>query len=139
MSKKKGRFGGLLAGLTLGAGLGVLFAPEKGIVMRKKLKVEIDKLCEQAKDIDVEEVRMEVEEKLESLKTQIEDLDKEKVLEIAKEKGEGLKVNVDKLADYVKQKSTPVIDEGIENLRVMALNTTKEIEKKLKESKKQEV
>ena len=43
MSKKKG-FGKFLAGLAVGAGLGVLFAPKKGSETRAELKAKIEEL-----------------------------------------------------------------------------------------------
>ena len=58
---------------------------------------------------------------------------KEKVLEIAKEKSEELKVKLEELADYAKEKATPVIEEKVEELRKSLIKVTKEITNKLEE------
>ena len=56
MSKKKGGLLKFVAGLGLGVGLGMLFAPKKGEELRKDLKVKFDELLNRAKEIDVKEV-----------------------------------------------------------------------------------
>jgi len=50
MSKKK--LGTLLTGLTIGAGLGLLFAPKKGTETRKELKIKLDEMLENLKKQD---------------------------------------------------------------------------------------
>ena len=91
MSKKKGGLLKFVAGLGLGVGLGMLFAPKKGEELRKDLKVKFDELLKQVKEIDVKEVAKEFMDKINTIKDEIEDLDKEKGLEIAKKKSEDLK------------------------------------------------
>ena len=56
MSKKKG-FGKLLAGVGIGALIGVLFAPKKGSETRKELKQKLNEMIDKAKKIDADEVK----------------------------------------------------------------------------------
>ncbi len=128
---KKKTLGSLVAGVALGAGLGILFAPKKGSETRKELGEKLDTLCKKAKEIDYEDIRIQVEDKISEIKEEIKELDKEKVLEIAKEKSEQIKNKIDELAKLAKKKATPVIESAIEDLRKAAIKQTKEITKKL--------
>ena len=60
MSKKKG-FGKFLAGVGIGAGLGILFAPKKGSETRRELKQKLNEMLEKAKNVDIEEVKQNIE------------------------------------------------------------------------------
>jgi gas vesicle protein len=131
MSKKKGGLLKFVAGLGLGVGLGMLFAPKKGEELRKDLKVKFDELLKQVKEIDVKEVAKEFMDKINTLKDEIEDLDKEKVLAIAKKKGEQLKEKASELVELAKEKGTPVLEKAAENVREKAVLVTKEVLKKL--------
>lgn len=128
---KKNNLGTLLAGAAIGAGLGVLFAPKKGSETRKLLGEKIDELCKKVKDIDYEDVRIQIEDKITEIKEEIADLDKEKALEIAKAKSENIKKKIDELAKLAKAKATPVVEQAVEDLRKTAIKATKEITKKL--------
>ena len=104
MSKKKGGLLKFVAGIGLGVGLGMLFAPKKGEELRKDLKVKFDELLNKVKEIDVKEVADDFMDRVNNLKKELEDLDKEKVLELAKKKGEQLKVKATELVDLAKEK-----------------------------------
>jgi gas vesicle protein len=127
---KKGLFG-LIAGIGLGAGLGVLFAPEKGEVTRKKLKEKLDDLVKEVKELDAEDVKLVIEEKIDEIKEDLEDLDKEKVKEVAQEKLKQISDKIEDLAKLAKDKATPVVMERVDDLRKYALKVTKQVEKKL--------
>ena len=70
--KKKG-MGRFVLGAMVGASLGVLFAPKKGSETRKELKEKIDELVGKVKEIDVAEVKENIEAKIEELKCELED------------------------------------------------------------------
>ena len=136
MSKRKG-YGKFVLGAAIGAGLGLLFAPKKGEDLRKDLKVKLDQLVAQTKDIDVEEVKKEFNRKVEDIKMGLVDLDKEKALEIAKEKGNQLKDKAQELVDLAVEKGTPVLKKTANDVLDKVIQVSKETQKKLsKEEKK---
>ena len=108
MEKKSG-FGKFLAGAAIGAGLGVLFAPKSGKETRKDLKEMFDELVRKAKDIDIDEVRENVENKVEEIKAELADLDKEK--------------------------GTPVLESLASSARNKAIDVTKEVLNRLEATK----
>ena len=130
MSKKKG-FGKFLAGLAIGAGLGVLFAPKKGSETRAELKAKIEELYLKAKELDMDDVKETIEIKIAELKESIEDLDKEKVLAFAKEKAAAIKEKCDELVHYVVEKGTPVMEKTAHAVREKATAVSKEVVEKL--------
>ena len=133
MSKKKSGLLKFVAGVGLGVGLGMLFAPKKGEELRKELKVKFDELLKKVKDIDVKEVAEDFMDKIENLKEELENLDKEKVLAIAKKKGEELKNKASELVELAKEKGTPVLEKAANEVRERAILVTKDVLKKLEE------
>ncbi len=62
MSKKR-NFGALAIGTTIGAGLGVIFAPKKGKEIRKNLKNKIQRLINKEKSTNSKEIKKETNKK----------------------------------------------------------------------------
>lgn len=135
MSKQKKGLGKLFAGIALGAGLGVLFAPKKGSETRKELKEKIDELIAKLKDIDVKEVKENIENKIVEIKAELEDLDKEKVLKIAKEKAKKIEKKAKELVEYAVEKGTPVLESAANSVKEKTIEVTKQVLNKLESSK----
>ena len=131
MSNKKGGMWKFLAGLGLGAGLGILFAPKSGEETRKELKKKMDEFVVALKDVDIKEVKEDFLKKLEDVKKEIEDLDKEKVMKIAQEKAEAIKQKAADLVEKQKEKDTPVLEGIADDMRLKAISVTKDVLKKL--------
>ena len=138
MSRKKNGLLKFAAGIGLGVGVGMLFAPKSGEELRKDLKKKLDEFLKKTKEIDIKEVSDDFVKKINDLKKEIEDLDKEKVLSIAKEKGEELKVKANELLDLAKEKGTPVVEKTVNEVRSRAIQVTKEVLKKLESSESKE-
>lgn len=134
MSKKSG-FGKLFAGMAIGAGLGVLFAPKKGEETRKDLKKKIDEMLIEIKKIDADEVKAEFEIKLATIKTELETLNKEKALKIAKETAANLKEKTEDLLDYAVKKGTPILERTAKELKEKTIKVSKEVIEKLEKGK----
>ncbi|MDO4369540.1 MAG: YtxH domain-containing protein [bacterium] len=130
---KKKTFGSLLLGASIGAGLGLLFAPRKGSETRKMVSEKLNELCVKVREIDPADVRDDIEKRISSIKKELKELDKEKALDIVKEKSTLLKEKIDDLLVYAKDKATPVVVSAVEELRKSAIKATKEITKKLEE------
>lgn len=135
MKSKKSGLGKFIAGLGIGAGLGILFAPKKGSETREDLKNKLEELAKKIKDIDTEEVKKEFLAKVDDIKNELEDLDKEKVASIAKEKSKELKEKAEELVALAKEKGTPVLEGIAEDIRQKAINVTKEVLNKLEKNK----
>ena len=136
MSNKKSGFGKFLGGLALGAGIGILLAPDKGENTRKVLKKKLDELLKKLKEIDVDEVKDELLFKAEELQAELADLDTEKAKEMALKQAKNIKAKAEELYKYAIEKSTPVVEKAADEVRKQALKVVKEIEKKLEEDKK---
>lgn len=127
----KSGIGKFILGATVGAALGVLFAPKSGSKTRAELKKKAVELINKAKEIDVKEVKENIEDKVVSLMEEIKELDKEKVYEIAKKKASDLKKNAENLVVYTKEKATPVVHDAADALRKKAIDVTKSVLDKL--------
>lgn len=132
MSRERGSgIGKFVLGASIGAGLGILFAPKKGSETRAELKVKLDELVEQAKQIDVEEVKAEFLNRVDDLKEELADLDCEKAMDIAKRKAADLKIKSQELVDLAIDKGTPILRDVAEEVRLKAVDVTKDVLKKL--------
>lgn len=138
MSKTGKGIGTFLGGLAVGAGLGLLFAPDKGENTRKMLAKKLEELVKKAKEIDVEEVKDEILYKVEELQSELADLDKEKIKDIALKKANQIKTKAEELYKYAIEKGTPVVEKATDDVRRQALKVVKEMENALnkKEEKK---
>ncbi len=127
----KSGFGKFLAGAAIGLGLGVLFAPNSGEDTRKELKKKLDELIEQAKNVNIEEVKKDITRRVEDIKMELVDLDKEKALDIAKEKGEELKAKAQELVELAKEKGTPALKKAANDVLDKVIKVSKDTQKKL--------
>lgn len=123
-------------GALVGAGLGMLFAPKTGKEARKILKEKGTVLFDQLKDLDMNELKTNIETKIVEIKEDLTGLNKEKVANIAKEKGEALKVKAEELVGLAKKTGKPVVEDATESIKGAVLDFAKEVVTKLEKKDK---
>lgn len=136
MSKRKGGLGKFLFGATLGIGAGMLLSPKKGEENRKAVLKKIDELKEEAKKIDVEDLKVKFQDKILEIQDELEGLDKEKAKDLAEKHGKNLMKKVEELSALAVEKGTPVMKDAAEVLREKAVVVTKDVLKKLETAEK---
>lgn len=134
MSKKG--FGKFLGGLAIGAGIGVLLAPDKGANTRKVLAKKLDELTKKLNEIDLDEVKDELLYKAEKLQAELAEIDKEKAKEIILTKAEDMKKKAEELYKTAIEKGTPVVEKAADEVRIQALKVVKEAQKRLEQKEK---
>lgn len=134
MSKKG--LGKFIGGVALGAGLGLLFAPDKGENTRKVLSKKIEELINKVKEVDLDEVKDELMFRAESLQLELSNLNKENAKEYVKEKAAAIKEKAEELYKLAIEKGTPVVEKAADEVRKQALKVVKDVENKLEEKNK---
>lgn len=133
MSKKGKGLGKFIIGASVGAALGMLFAPKKGSELRADLKNKMNELIDKAKNIDVDEVKDYVNKKVTEIRVELADLDKEKALKIAKKKAKELENKCEDLVKYTIEKGTPVLERTAKELKKKTAGVIREVLNKLEE------
>ena len=135
MSKQSG-LGKFALGAGLGAALALLFAPKKGLDLRKDIKKKIDAFMDDVEDLTIADIKEEFTKKVDEIKKGIEELDKETVMKAAKKKGEELKKKATELLELAKEKGTPVLESVAKDVKKSTANVIKEVLKKLETEEK---
>lgn len=128
---RKSCVGTFVAGLAVGAGLGILFAPKSGSETREDLRRIFDEMVRKVKQIKPQEIKEAIQNKIEEIREGLADLDKEKVLAIAKEKAAQLKEKCEELIVYAKEKGIPAIEKTARELKNKTVEVTKNVVAKL--------
>ena len=131
MSKRG--IGKFIAGVGIGVGIGMLFAPKSGEELRAELKVKAEELIKKLKETDFGELRDNLVEKIQNLQAELKDLDKEKVLEIARIKAEQIKKSADDIYKEAVKRGKPVIEKTAKDLKAKTVEVLNDIIKKLEE------
>ena len=134
MSKKG--MGKFVLGASIGAALGLLFAPKKGEEMRSDVKKALDDMLEKVKNTSAEDVKETVELKINEIKDGIANLDKETVLEEAKKQAKKLQDAASELVDYAIEKGTPIVESSAKAIKKKVAEVSKEVTKKLEKEEK---
>lgn len=96
------KFGKFIAGVGIGAAIGMLFAPKKGSELREELKVKSQDLYDKAQNITKEDIESLIDSTVEEIKLVIDEFDADEFKEIAGTKLGEIKVKLEQLATSVK-------------------------------------
>ncbi len=133
MSKKRSGLGKFILGAGIGAGLALLFAPQEGSKTRKELKQKFDELVDKVKALDPEDVKADILQRVEELRMEVADLDKEKAISIAKNQAKKVQKKAEELYEVAKEKSTPVVEKAVKEVKEVTLKAAKEVVNRLED------
>lgn len=122
MTKNKGT-GKFVLGALIGAGVALMFAPKSGKELRKELKVKIDELVEEIKDLEMDDVKKSITNKIKELENDIKEFDKEKAVEAAKEKAKIIEKKASELITEAEKAAKPKLVELTTDIKHKTIKT----------------
>ena len=134
MSKRG--LGKFIAGVGIGVGIGMLFAPKSGEELRADLKAKAEELIKKLKETDFGEVKDNLIEKIHNLQEELKDLDKEKVLEIARIKAEQIKNSAENIYKEAVKRGKPIVEQTAKDLKAKTVLVLNDVIKKLEDNPK---
>ncbi len=132
MSKEKSGIGKLLAGIGIGVGLGILFAPKSGKETRADLKKKMDELISKAKELDKEEVKEAIISKAKEITEDLKNLNKETIAAKIKSGAKAIKGKAEDLVEYAQEKGTPALKKAAEGVKASTIKALESMTEKLK-------
>lgn len=114
MKKKTKAF---IMGALTGVGIGILVAPNKGEVTRKKLGNKINQVTLYIKEMDSESLRSDCLNILNNIKDYLEELNYAKVESDAIKISNNIKRELGKLSKNVSDTAKPVVTKAVNDLR----------------------
>lgn len=133
---KKSSFSKFVLGATIGAGLGLLFAPKTGKETRAELKVKWDELVKKAKEIEVDEVKENILNKIDEIQEELQELDREKVLKLAKAKAKDIEKKSEELVKLAVESAKPKLQDLATEAKKSTVKSLKNVIAKLEEDEK---
>lgn len=130
---KKKTIAAATVGLAVGTGLGMMYAPKKGIELRQDLKELLNKIKDKIQKIDIEETKEELSKILDKISKELEELDAEKVKKIAKEKADNIKTEIEEIISAAIETKDKLMEEAATELKEKIEVITKEILNKLED------
>lgn len=132
MAQSKARH--FLTGALVGAGLGILLAPKEGSETRKELKNSFKELIDTIKEIDVEQTKSVLFEKVESLKNELNKIDPEEAKEILFDKKELVEKKCDELITESKEQGATVVLKAAQKVKDKTSNLITEVLEEINEN-----
>lgn len=131
MGKKTNTALTFLTGGIIGAGLGVLFAPNKGKETRKVIQDKYVELKDKLQGLNTDNVSDFIDEVKVEIENQIKELKKEKVLTNAKSKAKEIKRSCDEMIDAASQATNKKLLQTTKEFKTATVQTLKEIINKI--------
>lgn len=120
----------LLAGIAIGAALGVLIAPKKGSETRAELAAKLKGFLDELNSaVDVDELDFGFEDKVVGIINELSALDREKVGAIARKQAKNIKQKAEDL--YEAAKENPKLKKSADEIRRKAADVLHETANKI--------
>lgn len=125
MKKKSSGIGKFAVGALLGAGVALMFAPKTGKELRKDLKVKMDELLENLKELEMEDVKETISKKVKEIEKDIKEFDKEKALDSAKKQAKKIEKKVSELVEEAEKAAKPALIDLSNDIKKKTIKTLK--------------
>lgn len=123
--KKSNGLGKFAVGALIGAGAALLFAPKTGKELRKDLKIKLDEVLEDVKELEMDDVKEAISKKVKEIEEDIKEFDKEKVVSVAKAQAKKIEKKTTELVKEAEKAAKPALVELTNDIKNKTIKTLK--------------
>lgn len=123
--KKSNGLGKFAVGALIGAGVALLFAPKTGKELRKDLKIKLDEVLEDVKELEMDDVKEAISKKVKEIEEDIKEFDKEKVVSVAKAQAKKIEKKTTELVKEAEKAAKPALVELTNDIKNKTIKTLK--------------